>query len=369
MCNMSWRSQLENSISTIDELVSVIDVDDDEIAILKHICQEHPLRITRYYLSLIDKENVSDPIKRIAVPLSHESYLEGSYDTSGEDKNTVFQGLQHKYQQTVVILATNECAMYCRHCFRKRLVGLDTNETLQDLERATQYIKAHPEVTNVLITGGDPLILPNERIEEFLEAFSGIDHLDFIRFGTRVPVTFPQRITKDRELLNTFNDYSDRKRLYIVTQYNHPNEITKESIQAINHLSNARMIISNQTVLLKTVNDNAEVMANLQRKLAEIGVVPYYVFQCRPVKRVKKQFQVTLYDGCRIIDDTRKRLDGHSKRFRFIMSHPTGKVEILGIQKGRFLFKYHQAKDPKIVGTLFSKQVNRTATWLDGLDD
>jgi KamA family protein len=366
---MSWKSQLENSVSTIDELVSFIDVDDDEIATLKGICQEHPLRIPRYYLSLIDREDMSDPIRRIAVPLSHESYLEGSFDTSGEDKNTVFQGLQHKYQQTVVILATNECAMYCRHCFRKRLVGVDTDETLQDLDRAVRYVRNHKEISNVLITGGDPIILPNEKIEEFLWAFSGIEHLDFIRFGTRVPVTFPQRITKDNELLKILDDYSDRKRIYIVTQYNHPNEVTKESIQAINRLSDAGIIISNQTVLLKNVNDNADVMAQLQRRLIEIGVIPYYIFQCRPVKRVKKHFQVPLYDGCRLIDNTRKRLDGHSKRFRFIMSHPTGKAEILGIQEGRFLFKYHQAKDPKRVGTLFSKQVSKTATWLDDLTD
>jgi lysine 2,3-aminomutase len=366
---MSWKSQLENSISTIDELVSVLDVSDDEIATLKDICQEHPLRIPRYYLSLIDKDDSSDPIRRIAIPLPHESYLEGSYDTSGEERNTVFQGLQHKYQQTVVILATNECAMYCRHCFRKRLVGLDTKETLQDLNRATQYIRNHREVTNVLITGGDPIILPNERIEELLKAFSGIDHLDFIRFGTRVPVTFPQRITKDKDLLKILNDYSERERLYFVTQFNHPNEITEDSIQAIDQLSNAGIIVSNQTVLLKSVNDSAEVMAQLQRKLVEIGVVPYYIFQCRPVRRVKKHFQVPLYDGCKLIDDTRKRLDGHSKRFRFIMSHPTGKIEILGIQKGRFLFKYHQAKNPKMVGALSSKRINKTATWLDDLVD
>lgn len=366
---MSWKNQLESSISSIDELASLIDIDDDEIVALRNICHEHPLRIPRYYLSLIDKRDLNDPIRRIAIPLSYESYLEGTYDTSGEDKNTVFQGLQHKYQQTVVILATNECAMYCRHCFRKRLVGLDTRETLQDLGRAVKYVQNKKQITNILITGGDPLVLPNERIDEFLDAFSNIDHLDFIRFGTRVPVTFPQRITRDRELTSIFERYASRIRLFFVTQYNHPNEITIKSIQAIRQLSKTGITVSNQTVLLRGVNNDADIMATLQRRLVEIGVIPYYIFQCRPVKHVKQQFQVPLYEACEIIDQTRRRLDGHSKRFRFIMSHTTGKVEILGVQKGRFLFKYHQAKNPERVGTIFSKKVSRTATWLDDLSD
>ncbi|MDH4212398.1 MAG: KamA family radical SAM protein [Candidatus Thorarchaeota archaeon] len=366
---MSWKKQLEEDVSKIDELVSVIDVNENEREILEDICSTHPLRISRYYLSLIDKNDKSDPIRRIAIPIVHERYLEGSYDTSGEHTNTVFQGLQHKYQQTAVILATNECAMYCRHCFRKRLVGIDTDETLQDLSRAVKYIKSHKEINNVLVTGGDPLVLPNDRIETFLKAFSEIEHLDFIRFGTRVPVTFPQRITEDRELLRILRDYSDRKQIYFVTQYNHPKEITEESTEAIKCILRTGITISNQTVLLKGVNDNPDVMAQLQRSLVEIGVVPYYIFQCRPVKRVKKHFQVRLYEGCKIIRKTRNKLDGHSKRFRFIMSHPTGKIEILGIQNEHFLFKYHQAKDSKNLGKIFSRRVSKTATWLDELEE
>ncbi|MBN2230687.1 MAG: KamA family radical SAM protein [Candidatus Thorarchaeota archaeon] len=365
---MSWEKQLENSISTVDELVLLFDIEEKEKEILQDICNEHPLRISKYYLSLIDNDDRTDPIRRIAVPIPHEKYLEGSYDTSGERPNTIFQGLQHKYQQTAVILATNECAMYCRHCFRKRLVGLDTDETLQDLPRAVDYVENHREITNVLITGGDPLVLPNDRIEAFLKAFSKIDHLDFIRFGTRVPVTFPQRITHDLELVRILREYAhQRKRIYFVTQYNHPREVTERSVQAIKLLSEAGVIVSNQTVLLKGVNNDPDVMARLQRGLIEIGVIPYYVFQCRPVKRVKKQFQVSLYDACRIIESARGRLDGHAKRFRFIMSHPTGKIEVLGIRDGQFLFKYHQAKDPNDLGLVFSKRMNKTVTWLDDL--
>lgn len=365
---MSWKSQLDNSISTVDELALVLSLGEIERQILRDVCDNHPLKISRYYFSLIDKNDKRDPLRRIAVPLTQESHVEGTDDTSGEKTNTVFQGLQHKYAQTVVILSTNECAMYCRHCFRKRLVGRDTEETLQNISLAVQYVKEHKEVTNVLITGGDPLVLSNARLQEFLDAFADIDHLNFIRFGTRVPVTFPQRITGDSELLEMLARYSnDRKRIYFVTQFNHPREITEKSSEAIGLLADAGIITGNQTVLLKGVNDNPEIMSSLQKGLVQIGVIPYYIFQCRPVKHVKKQFQVPLYEGCQIIQKAFGKLDGHEKRAKFIMSHRTGKIEILGIYNDLFLFKYHQAKNPDNIGKIFARRVDRTSTWLDDL--
>ena len=364
---MSWEANLQDSISTIDDLSDLIDVNDNEKAVLERICENHPLRISKYYFSLIDTNDDEDPIRKLAIPQAHESYLEGSYDTSGEKSNTVLPGLQHKYRETVVILATNECAMYCRHCFRKRLVGIENNEVLQDLHDAVDYIENHKEITNALITGGDPFVLPNDKIEQFLAALTRIDHLDFIRFGTRVPVTFPRRIIADDDLVKVLKSYNTEKRLYIVTQFNHPREITEESIQACRQLQKAGLTISNQTVLLRGVNDDSDIMAQLQRGLVRIGVIPYYVFQCRPVKRVKKQFQVPLHDAIRIMQETRSKLDGHTKRFRFIMSHPTGKIEILGISNEKFFFKYHQAKNPENIGTIFSRPVDKTSTWLEDL--
>ncbi|MFX1559033.1 MAG: KamA family radical SAM protein [Promethearchaeota archaeon] len=366
---MSWEAILQESISTVDDLVEYLDMNETDRAVLEEICKDHPLRISRYYLSLIDKSDEEDPIRKLSIPLTHESYLEGSYDTSGEKSNTILPGLQHKYKQTAVILATNECAMYCRHCFRRRLVGIETNEVIRDIQSAVEYIENHKEINNVLITGGDPFVLPNSRIEEFLAALTEIDHLDFIRFGTRVPVTFPRRIISDNRLREILKSYNNKTRLYVVTQFNHPREITEESIQACRRLQEIGITIGNQTVLLQGVNDDSDIMAQLQRGLVRIGVIPYYVFQCRPVKRVKKHFQVPLYEACRIIKETRTKLDGHAKRFRFIMSHPTGKVEILGVNNGQFLFKYHQAKDPSNIGTIFSKPVDKTSTWLDDLKE
>ncbi|MFV9677490.1 MAG: KamA family radical SAM protein, partial [Methanosarcinales archaeon] len=284
-------------------------------------------------------------------------------------ENTKMPGLQHKYQQTALILATNSCAMYCRHCFRKRLVGLPTEETLRRFNDAVKYIETHKEVNNVLITGGDPFVLPTNVIAQFLDKLSPFPHLEFIRFGSRVPVTFPNRILDDKELLTLLkNNTTKSKRVYVVTQFNHPKEITPESADAVDALIRSDVIVNNQTVLLHGVNDNPETLAELQNKLVGIGVNPYYVFQCRPVKRVKSHFQVPLYKGYEIVEEAKKRLNGHSKRFKYIMSHQTGKIEIVGIMDGYIYFKYHQAKEYDNIGKFFKRKLNNTAGWLDELD-
>ncbi|GAG38431.1 unnamed protein product, partial [marine sediment metagenome] len=158
-------------------------------------------------------------------------------------------------------------------------------------------------------------------------------------------------------------------RIYIITHFNHPREITKDSTEAVNKLINSNVIINNQTVLLKGVNDNPAILTALQNNLVKIGVSPYYVFQCRPVRRVKAHFQVPLYKGYEIVEKTKKKLNGHSKRFKYVMSHSTGKVEIVGIIGNEIYLKYHQAKDPKDSGKFFKRKLNKTATWLDDLEE
>jgi len=310
---MAWEKELEESISTIAQLGDYIELTPELEQQLQEIVAIHPMRITQYYMSLIDKYDPNDPIRRMTVPSEEELNLLGSYDTSGERENTMMPGLQHKYAQTALILATNRCATYCRYCFRKRLVGLPTEEILQRFNDAVKYIENHEEINNVLISGGDPFVLSTGVIKEFLEKLSNIPHLDFIRFGTRVPVTFPD-------------------------------------------------------VLLKGVNDDPETLAELQNKLVSIGVNPYYVFQCRPVKRVKNNFQVPLYKGYEIVDRAKKKLNGHSKRFKYIMSHQTGKIEIVGVMAGYIYFKYHQARATEDLGKFFKQKINKTAGWLDGLE-
>jgi len=301
----------------------------------------------------------------MAIPSLNEFSLQGSYDTSGEAENTKLSGLQHKYQQTALILATNKCATYCRHCFRKRLVGLQTKEIIERFEDAADYIKLHKHINNVLITGGDPLVLKNEIIEKFLSILSDFPQLKFIRFGSRAPVTFPSRF-EDDELLELLSSYSlPDRRIYVVTQFNHPNEITKQSIKAVDNLIKSGVIVNNQAVLLKGVNDNPVTLANLLNGLVSIGVNPYYLFHCRPVKRVKMHFQVPICRGIEIVEKAKAHCNGHSKRFKYIMSHRTGKIEILGIFEDEIYFKYHQAKNRKRLGKIFTRPVDESAGWLD----
>jgi lysine 2,3-aminomutase len=358
---------MERTISTIERLKDYVDVTPEKERKLKKITARHPIRVTPYYMSLIDWDDPDDPIRKMAIPSLEEFSLEGSYDTSGEAENTELRGLQHKYAETVLILATSRCATYCRHCFRKRLVGLETAEIVENFEEAARYIRRHKEVNNVLISGGDPLVLPNVVVEKFLSALSDIPHLDFIRFGSRAPVTFPSRFN-DKGLLGVMAKYSQPdRRIHVVTQFNHPKEITSQSTKAANNLIQSGIIVSNQTVLLKGVNDSPGTLAELQNRLAGIGVNPYYVFQCRPVKRVKHCFQVPICRGIEIVEGAKARCNGHSKRFRYIMSHKTGKIEILGIMEGEIYFKYHQAKNRKNLGRMFKREVDEEAGWLDDL--
>ncbi|MCW8802258.1 MAG: KamA family radical SAM protein [Candidatus Bathyarchaeota archaeon] len=359
--------QAQNSICTIEQLKQFTNLSSVEEKKLKKLVEKHPMLVTPYYISLIDWNDEKDPIKKMAIPSIKELNLEGSYDTSGEVENTKMSGLQHKYSQTALILATNKCAMYCRHCFRKRLVGLQTKEIIDRFEDAANYIKQNKQINNVLVTGGDPLVLKNEIIEKLLSILSGLPQINFIRFGSRAPVTYPSRF-EDKKLLKILTKYChSNRRIYVVTQFNHPREITKQSIKAVDNLMKSGVIVNNQTVLLKGVNDNPETLAKLLNELVRIGVVPYYLFQCRPVKRVKNNFQVPLAKAIEIVEETKKHCNGLSKRFRFIISHRAGKIEILGIFDNKVYFKYHQAKNKNNIGKIFTKQINENTFWLEDL--
>ncbi len=363
---MKINKLLKNNIRTLTDLKKYTKLSLSEEKRLKEVIKIHPMNMTKYYMSLINWNDKKDPIRKMMIPSIEELNTIGSYDTSGEAENTKLSGLQHKYQQTALLLSTNRCSSYCRFCFRKRLVGLPSSETLKRFDECVNYINGNKQITNVLISGGDPLVLPTKILEIFLKKLAGIKHLRFIRFGSRVPVAFPKRIYGDPRLLKLFKKYSKRnKRLYIVTHFNHPKEITIESIKAIDTLINSNTIISNQTVLMKGVNDNPKVLAELMNRLTSIGVIPYYVFQCRPVSRVKHSFQLPFYKGYKIVEDAKKLLNGHAKRFKFVMSHKTGKVEIVGMDKKYIYFKYNQAKNPKNLGRFFKRRLNKTGCWLD----
>ncbi len=337
-----------------------------EEASLQSILDVFPMAIPQYYLSLIDWDDPDDPIRRMCIPSLTETDISGDFDTSGEADNTVVTGLQHKYQQTALILSTNRCAMYCRHCFRKRLVGSNEEEIADNFDAMLAYIKAHPEITNILVSGGDSLLLSNATLEKYLRELTALPQLDFIRFGSRVPVVYPERVLQDEELQAIFAKYAQHKQIYLVTQFNHPRELTTEAKAVVKTFIQAGVMLRNQTVLLRGVNDDPQVLSQLLRGLTAVGVAPYYIFQCRPVRGVKAQFQVPLPKGLEIVELAKGGQNGVGKCLRYCMSTPRGKVEIVGkLPDNRMLFKYNQAKSAADAGRIFVAEVQPDQCWLE----
>lgn len=362
---MNWKTQLSNSIHTAEQLCGALGLPETEIPRYARVIERYPMMITPYYLSLIDPADPEDPIARMCVPSPEELDAAGDFDTSGEFSNTKQEGLQHKYRQTALILSTNVCAMYCRHCFRKRLVGLSEAELNKQVDVAVDYVRGHPEVTNVLVTGGDALMNPIQILRRYLEELCDVETLDLIRIGSRIPVVLPQRIYEDEELLALLERCGKRKTLCVVTQFNHPRELTEEAVRAVRALLSRGVQVRNQTVLLRGVNDDPQTLGLLLRRLTQIGAIPYYIFQCRPVRGVKGRFQVPLREGAAIVDRAKDLQNGVGKTVRYAMSHPRGKIEILGSHaEGEMLFKFHQSKEPEDTARIFTVPVGPAHTWL-----
>lgn len=362
------NSLLSECIRDVDTLKPLLHLSEEEAARLDEIAKRYPICIPPYYLSLIDQNDPSDPIRKMCIPGTQEFTEAGHEDTSGEGDNTVMTGMQHKYRQTALILSTSQCSMYCRHCFRKRMVGYSSEETASHIPDMVSYVKSHPEINNVLISGGDSFINENEVIAEYLDAFTALPSLDFIRFGTRTPVVLPARIYSDPDLLSIIQHYNRKKQILIITHFNHPHEITEKSEQAVRALMDCGCVIRNQSVLLKGVNDDPVILSRLQNQLVTIGVIPYYVFQCRPARGVVNEFQVPLETGSRIVEEARKQMNGQSKSLHYVLSHVTGKIEILGrMPGGDMLFKYHQAKHDTDHSRIFTAALAPDQCWLDAI--
>ena len=362
---ITWQEEFRNNITTAEQLREVLPMNDEEYRLIHEEAERFPMSISRYYCSLIDPSDPDDPILRMAVPCSTGSSLEGLLDTSGEHSNTKLPGIQHKYRQTTLVLVATQCAMYCRYCFRRRFVGME-EETIAKPESLLGYIHEHPEITNCLLSGGDSFLQTTEMLERWLAPLSNEPQLDFIRLGTRTPVTFPYRISSDPSLLDLLRRTCEKKQLYVVTHFNHPKEFTPESRAAVAMLKSCGVIIKNQTVLLKGVNDNPETMGELLRLVTSVGIVQHYIFQCRPVIGATSYFQVPIIEGSRIVNAANAMQNGLGKCADYTMSHVTGKIRILGqLENGEMLFQYKQAKDPAQIGKIFTKKLEADQKWLD----
>ncbi len=270
-----WKSLLARSITSIPKLEAHFALRFQEIA---SVLARYPMRINPYYLSLIKK--VGDPIYRQCVPDPKEiADTRGLEDPLDEGRLSPVPGLIHRYPDRVVFLVSNQCAVYCRFCNRKRMVGRPDVVTRETIQGGLEYIKKTCSVRDVLLSGGDPLLLDTRFLQCILKELRSIRHVEIIRIGTRVPCTLPQRITSD--LVNTLKCFHP---LYINTHFNHPREITSEAARACGMLADAGIPLGNQTVLLEGVNDDTRTMVELVQRLLQIRVRPYYLFQADLVK-------------------------------------------------------------------------------------
>ncbi len=279
-----WRWQSQNAVRHAKQLAGLLAFSPEERVALDVLTTQYKLAIPPYYFSLIDRIDLHDPIRLQSVPSPLELLgVTGTEedDPLDEDKDSPVPGLTHRYPDRALLVTTHVCTMYCRFCTRKRATmkrgGWDS--VSRDDQRMVEYVRDHPEIRDVIVSGGDPLTLPPEKLAFFVENLSAIDHLDVIRIGTRVPVTLPQRLFDDEviEILGA----SDK--IWIQTHFNHPREVTPEAARACARLRMAGMPINNHAVLLKGVNDSLATQKELCRALLRIKVRPYYLFHCDPV--------------------------------------------------------------------------------------
>ncbi|MBM3308730.1 MAG: lysine 2,3-aminomutase [Candidatus Altiarchaeales archaeon] len=296
-----WQELLSKSINTIEELSLKLNTNLSE---LEEVVKKYPLRINPYYLGLIKEKD--DPIWRQCVPdLRELTDPIGMEDPLHEDKDSPVPGLTHRYPDRVLLLISNQCAMYCRFCTRKRKVGDPAKRiTKEQIMQGINYIRAHPKIRDVILSGGDPLLLKDGMLEFILRQLRKISHIEVIRIGTRIPCALPQRVTP--ELCNMLKKYHP---LYINIHFNHPDEITPESMEACEMLADAGIPLGCQTVLLKGVNDSPKVMKELMHKLLKMRVKPYYIYQCDLARGVN-HFRTKISKGLEVISALRGHTSG-----------------------------------------------------------
>lgn len=303
----NWQWQLANRITTLEELNQVITLTNEEKEGIARSLGSLRMAITPYYASLMDPNDSDDPIRKQAVPVSLE-LQDGDYDLEDplhEDVDSPVPGLTHRYPDRVLLLVTDQCSMYCRHCTRRRFAGTHDEVRSQDqIEMALDYIKSHPVIRDVILSGGDSLCISDDRLEMLLSRLRSIPHVEIIRIGTRTPVVMPQRITP--ELCQIIKKHHP---IWLNTHFNHPREITVESKKACAMLADAGVPLGNQTVLLRGINDCPYVMKDLMHRLLENRVRPYYIYQCDLSSGIE-HFRTSVAKGIEIIEVLRGHTSG-----------------------------------------------------------
>lgn len=304
-----WRWQIRNRVRTFDQIFRFMQLTPSEEKGVKGAGDKLTMSIPPYFAALIDTHDVGCPIRLQSVPQAEEFLTapEEMLDPCGEDKSSAVHGLVHRYPDRVLFLVNEMCAMYCRYCTRSRMVG-DGNHTLNTgtYDAALNYIRNHKEIRDVLISGGDPLTLGDRMLEYLIASVKAISHVEFVRIGTRIPVTLPQRVTP--ELIAMFKKYSP---LWMSIHFNHPKEITPRVKHACNMIADAGIPMGSQTVLLRGVNDKPEIMKKLFHELLKIRVRPYYIYQCDPIVG-SNHFRTSVETGINIMENLRGHTTGYA---------------------------------------------------------
>lgn len=304
-----WSWQLRNRIQNLVQLEARLPLTPEERAGTILAGKKLALGITPHFFNLIDREDPDCPIRRQVVPRIEESNTapDEMQDPCGEDSNMPVPGLVHRYPDRVLLLVTDRCASYCRYCTRSRVVsGAGEQELTMDLEGAFAYLEKHPEVRDVLLSGGDPLLLSDSKLDAILTRLRQIPTIEFIRIGTRIPIFLPQRITTD--LLNVLKKHHP---LWMSVHSNHPKELTQEVRMALGRLADAGIPLGNQSVLLKGVNDRADTLKSLFHKLLLCRVRPYYLYQCDLISG-SAHLRTTIREGQEIMEQLRGHTTGYA---------------------------------------------------------
>ena len=315
-----WRWQVKNRIGNVEQLKNYLDLTREEELKIIDTTKVFRMAITPYYLSLIDPNDPIDPIKRQSVPSIKETQEVSAdlQDPLHEDSDSPVPGITHRYPDRVLFLITHVCSMYCRHCTRRRFAGhVDKAPTKEQVDKAIEYIANTPSVRDVLLSGGDPLLLSDKRLEYIISNLRKIPHVEIIRIGSRTPCVMPQRITP--ELCSMLKKYHP---IWLNTHFNHANEITEDSKKACTMLADAGIPLGNQSVLLRGINDCIPVMKKLVHELVKMRVRPYYLYQC-DLSRGLSHFRTTVAQGIDIIEGLR----GHTSGFcvpTFVVDAPGG---------------------------------------------
>lgn len=315
-----WHWQVKNRIETLDDLKKYIKLTPEEEDGVAQCLGTLRMAITPYYLSLIDPNDPNDPVRKQAIPTAKELHKAAAdlEDPLHEDTDSPVPGLTHRYPDRVLILTTDQCSMYCRHCTRRRFAGQTDDAVPQDkIDKCIEYVAAHPEVRDVLLSGGDVLMLSDERLEYIISKLRAIPHVQIVRLGSRTPVVMPQRITP--ELCAMLKKYHP---VWLNTHFNTPAEVTEEAKKATAMLADAGVPLGNQTVLLAGVNDCVHVMKKLVHELVMMRVRPYYIYQC-DLSLGLEHFRTPVSKGIEIIEGLRGHTSGYCVP-TFVVDAPGG---------------------------------------------